>query len=356
MVSPPPQLERLRVRVDAALTGYLDAALPRLTELHPSLDPLAEELRSFILGAGKRVRPALLLTGYRAGGGDDIDDVLGPALALELLHTCALLHDDIIDAAPTRRGRTSAHVRFSREHRAAGWAGDSDLHGAAVAILLGDLAFVQADELFLSATVPADRLLTALSRFATMREEVMAGQYLDLYAAASRSMSRELAITVATTKSGRYSVARPLELGAVLAGADDEVVAGLVRVGEPLGRAFQIRDDVLGVFGSEQVTGKSIASDLREGKRTLLIAETAARLPDEDVAVLESLLGDPMLDQAGVQQIRALLRESGGLEATLAYVDDAVTSALDELDRLELAADAAGTLRAMAEYLRDRQA
>lgn len=356
MVSPPPELERLRMRVDEALAGYLDVALPRLTGLHPSLDPLAAELRAFVLGGGKRVRPALLLTGYRAGGGDDIDAVLGPALALELLHTCALIHDDIIDAAPTRRSRTSAHVHFAREHRTAGWAGDSDLHGVAVAILLGDLAFVQADELFLSATVPADRLLAALSRFATMREEVMAGQYLDLYAAASRSMSRELAITVATTKSGRYSVARPLELGAVLAGADDEVIAGLVRVGEPLGRAFQVRDDVLGVFGSEQVTGKSIASDLREGKRTLLIAEAAARLPEKDVAVLESLLGDPTLDPAGVQRIRMLLRDSGGLEATLAYVDDAVTSALAELDRMALAPDATATLRAMAEYLRDRQA
>jgi geranylgeranyl diphosphate synthase, type I len=356
--TPPASLSRLRARIDAALAAYLDEALPRIVALHDGLAPLAAELREFVVGGGKRVRPALLLTGFRAGGGPDVDldDAMGPALALELLHTCALLHDDIIDAAPTRRGRPTTHVTFAAAHRDAGWAGDADLHGTAVAILLGDLAFVQADELFLTAGVPADRLLAGLRRFTLLREEVMAGQVVDLQAAASRTTSRDLALAVATYKSGRYSVARPLEVGAVLAGADDALVAGLHAVGDPLGRAFQVRDDLLGVFGSHDETGKSVVGDLVEGKRTLLVAETAVRLDGEDLATFERLLGSADLDAAGAEVLRDLMRRSGGLAATEAYVEAEVSRALEALDTLDVDDTARTTLAEMAAYLGDRSA
>jgi geranylgeranyl diphosphate synthase type I len=353
--TPPAALTALAARVDAALDGYLDRALPRLVGLHGSLAPLADELRAFVTVGGKRIRPALLLLGYRAAGADDLDDVTGPALALELLHTCALLHDDIIDAAPTRRGRETTHLRFAREHREAGWAGDSAAFGEAVAILLGDLAFVQADELFLGARVPAERLLEGLRLFTVLREEVMAGQYVDLHAATARVTSRELALAVATYKSGRYSVARPLEIGAVLAGAPDELVTGLTRVGGPLGRAFQVRDDLLGVFGDEHETGKSVGGDLAEGKRTLLVAETAARLGGDDLATFERLLGDPDLDADGAATLRDLMRRSGGLEATAAYVEEAVREARTELAGLHVPDDVAAALAGMADFIRDRR-
>jgi geranylgeranyl diphosphate synthase type I len=356
MSATPPSLAALRVSVDAALAEYLDEALPRLPALHPSLAPLADELRAFVLDGGKRIRPALLLVGYRAAGGDDVERVLGPAIALELLHTCALLHDDIIDAAATRRGRETTHLRFAREHRESGWAGDPELHGAGVAILLGDLAFVQADEVFLRAEVPADRLLAGFRRFTLLREEVMAGQYVDLYAAASRTTSRDLALTVATFKSGRYSVARPLEIGALLAGAGDDLVAGLAAVGGPLGRAFQVRDDVLGVFGEEEVTGKSAAGDLVEGKRTLLVAETAARLDDAGRARLEAALGDPALTADEADGVRALMRDSGGLAATEEYVDAAVAEARAALEALPVTTAGREALEEMTTFLAARDA
>ena len=355
MSSATARLEDLRERVDRELAAYLDRALPRLTALHGALEPLAAELRAFVLGGGKRIRPSLLLVGHRAAGGDT-DDVVGPALALELLHTCALLHDDIIDAAPTRRGRPTTHRIFAGRHRDAGWSGDAGQYGEAVAILLGDLAFVQADELFLEATVPAERLLAGMRTFCVLREEVMAGQYLDLHAAASRTTSAEVALAVATMKSARYSVARPLQLGAILAGAPTELVDGLGRVGEPLGRAFQVRDDLLGVFGSEAETGKSAASDLAEGKRTLLVAETARRLGDAERSELEAALGDPALDEPTAERVRQLMVESGGRAAAEAYVEGAVADALRELDGLSLADGSAGTLRALARFLGDRSA
>ncbi len=349
--SPAPQvLDQLRRRVDAALATALDQLLPRVEELHPSMVPLTDELRTFSAG-GKRIRPALLLLGFEAAGGRRLDAVEGPALALELLHTCALLHDDVIDQAPTRRGRPSVHEAFAARHAERGWQGDADAYGRAIAILLGDLAFVHADELFLSAKVPDQALLAAFRRFTLLREEVMAGQALDLHAATVRSTDRELALRVATLKSGRYSVARPLEIGAVLAGADDELLAGLHAFGDPLGRAFQLADDLLGVFGDAGTTGKSASSDLAEGKRTLLVAEAWARLDAEGRARLEAGLGRSDLDEAAAEDLRTLLEDCGARAATEQEIDRSSSAARAALDGLTLPPAARDGLRAVADYL-----
>jgi geranylgeranyl diphosphate synthase, type I len=353
LAAPPPVLTTLRAEIDASLTTALDRLLPRLAARHATLVAVTDELRAFVAG-GKRVRPALLLLGFEAAGQRDRGDVHGPALSLELLHTCALAHDDVIDRAPTRRGRPTVHHSFAQRHRDARWAGDPVAYGDAVAILLGDLAFVQADELFLEAQVPAGALLAGLARFTLLREEVMAGQYLDLHAATSRTTDRDLALTIATLKSGRYSVARPLEIGALLAGADDELVDGLRRFGDPLGRAFQVRDDLLGIFGEEAATGKSAASDLAEGKRTLLIAEAMARLEGPERLRLEAGLGDPDLDAARAAELRNLLERCGARAATEDYVREAVAEADAVLADLDLPEPVATGLADLARYLGDR--
>jgi geranylgeranyl diphosphate synthase type I len=346
-------LAALRPRIDAALDAVLAEALPRLTAAHPSLAPHAEELRAFLAG-GKRIRPALLLLGFQAAGGQRLDAVEGPAVALELLHACALLHDDVIDQAPQRRGRPSAHEAFAAQHRTAGWLGDPQAYGRAVAILLGDLAFVLADERFLAATVPQPALLAAFRRFTVLREEVMIGQALDLHAATARLTDRDLALEVATLKSGRYSVARPLELGAVLGGGDEALLAGLLAFGDPLGRAFQLADDLLGVFGDPSTTGKSTSSDLAEGKRTLLIAEAAARLDHAGRTELEAALGDVALSETTVERVRQLLLDSGAVAAVRAEIDRSIAAAEVALVGMDLPAAARSALAEVARYLGDR--
>ena len=353
MRQPPAVLRDLRTEVDAALTDALDRVLPRLTSLHPDLDAVAEELREF-MADGKRIRPSLLLLGYEAAGGNVREAVRGPALALEFLHTCALVHDDLIDRATTRRGRPTVNRSFASRHEAQGWAGNADSYGDAVAILVGDLAFVQADELFLEAEVGDRELLGAFRRFTTMREEVMAGQFLDLHAATVRSTDRALALTVASLKSGRYSVARPLEIGAALAGAPEELLADLGAVGDPLGRAFQVRDDLLGIFGEEALTGKSSWSDLAEGKRTLLITEAAAALDEDGRAELEAGLGDPDLDVRSAARLRSLIEASGARGKAEAYIDRSVEEARQALDELGLPAGPSAAILQMASYLADR--
>lgn len=356
MADVPPTLARLAARVDDALRPAVRPALERVRTLHPSLGPWVDELDGMLAAGGKRLRPALLLLGHTAVSDDDVDAVLSPALALELLHTCALLHDDLLDDADTRRGRTTAHVSFAAQHVAKGWAGDADRYGAAAAVLVGDLAFVVADELFLAAEVPADRLLAGLRQFTLLREEVMAGQALDVQAAAARLTDRDLALTIATAKSGRYSVARPLEIGALLGGATAQDAAALAEAAEPLGRAFQVRDDLLGVFGDTDTTGKSAAGDLREGKRTLLVAEAMARLDGPRRAELQGLLGDPDLDESDVARARELLASSGAVEVVRDWIDDAVDRGLAAMDVLDIDADVRATLRDVGAWLVGRTA
>jgi len=347
----------LRASVDRGLASFLRRSLPRLVSLHPALQPAADELEAFVLGGGKRLRPVCLLLGHRAAGGMH-ERVMGPALALELLHTCALIHDDVIDDADTRRGRASVQRRFAADHRARGWHGEASAFGTSAAVLLGDLAFVLADELFLDADVPSDTLVDALRLFTTMREEVMAGQYLDVVAAheGGGGDGGELALRIAALKSGRYTIARPLQLGAVLAGGGDALIEDLFRFGEPLGQAFQIRDDVLGVFGAVEATGKSRDSDLREGKRTLLVAETSARLARDDARRFHALLGRADLTAVEADELRTLMRGSGGVEATVAMVDRLRDEALTAMRRLDVDEDTRGTLEQLARFVVDRQA
>lgn len=349
------ELDRLRETVEAALRDHLDQVLPRLVELHPALVEVADELRAFVLGGGKRLRPLFVLAGHRAAGGSDPEVVMGAALAVELLHTCALLHDDVIDSAVTRRGRPSAHVHFARRHREEGWHGSDEGYGRAVAILLGDLAFAHADSLLRTCRVAPARLLEGWDVFTTLREEVTAGQYLDLYAAHSGRTDTELALTVASYKAGRYTVARPLQLGATLAGAGSVLVEGLLRFGLPLGQAFQLRDDVLGAFGTEQDTGKPVAGDLAEGKRTLLVAETAQRLEGERRARFERLVATGARASRDVRVVQAFMRDSGGLAATERRIEELARQAREVLGTLDISADAARLLENLARGLTDRR-
>jgi len=337
--------------IEHALAGALSELAAELTAIDPALAEAGDALVEANVD-GKRLRPALVCWAHAAhatgaGGANDADGdgpadwdravraVLGPAVALELVHSCALIHDDVIDRSDTRRGRPSLHARFAAQHDA-GWTGTAADHGRSVAILLGDVALVAADAHLLRADVEPDALRRAHDAFTRLRIEVMAGQFLDVDAAARGHAGRERALRIATLKSGRYSVARPLELGALLAGADDATARALRDVGDPLGVAFQLGDDLLGVFGDPAETGKPVASDLAEGKRTLLVAETLARADATARAELEEALGDPALDAATAERLRGIVIGSGARAAVEGEIRTLVGRARSAIDALPL--------------------
>ena len=371
-VSSLPAVLRHAPAVDAAIGTELDRLADDLRRIDPGLAPAAEALVDAAQG-GKRLRGALVCWSYaaHAGPGARAEDVLGAAVAVELVHLSALVHDDIIDRSATRRGRPSTHARFAAAHAASGASSQAAAeHGRNVAILLGDVLLAAAPEPLRKCRVRPDVLGHAHAALVRLQVEVMAGQFLDVDAAARRVGDPDRALTIATLKSGRYSVSRPLELGALLAGADPDVAARLLEVGDPLGIAFQLRDDLLGVFGDPAVTGKPAGSDLVEGKRTLLVAETLARLgrdggrderhdaghgkEPQAREAFEAALGAADLDHAAVAALTATIEGCGAREAVEAHVTRCASQAVEAIGQLPLDDEDRQALRDLAIWMTTR--
>ena len=330
-------------RVQSQLDGFLAGRRARLEATGPETTPLLAEAAAFLAG-GKRLRPAFCLAGWRAAGGDPGDErVVAAAAALELLHASALMHDDLIDDSDTRRGRPATHHVFAAVHREAGWQGDPGRFGAAAALLLGDLLLTWSHEMLRSCGLDPAVVSAASAEFDVCTTEVVSGQYLDLVTQASATTSEEAALRVLASKSAAYTVVRPLRVGAALAGGAVEVLDALTAFGVPVGTAFQLRDDVLGVFGDPGRTGKPAGDDLREGKRTVLLARTVERADEAGRALVDRLVGRPDLDDEGLRRLRELIVGSGALASVEQTIAAAEREALAALETLPPATDADAT-------------
>jgi geranylgeranyl diphosphate synthase type I len=327
--------EAYRLRIDAALAEFAAQKQAELAGISQDLEVFVDAAADYVAG-GKRLRALFCRAGWLVAGGDpDLDHFDHAAASLEWLQGSALAHDDLMDGSDTRRGRPSLHRQFERLHGARRFAGEAEHFGASVAILLGDLMLSWVDEQFRSSGLP--RVLEALPWLDLCKTEVAAGQYLDVLAQARGSVSVEQAMVVVQLKSAKYTVERPLHLGAALAGADVSLMTALSELAVPLGEAFQLRDDVLGVFGDPAITGKPAGDDLREGKQTVLVAKAAALGSEADREAIRTLLGTA----DGVVELTALIERTGALDAVEA-----------EIRRLEEVADTAlATLPGKAEEI-----
>jgi geranylgeranyl diphosphate synthase type I len=344
-------LDRLRDAVTAALADFLDRQRAVLTGMDPALTPMVDEVRAFASG-GKRLRPAFAYWGWRGGSNgstaEDDATVLRAVAALEFVHASALVHDDVMDGATTRRGRPAAHIGFAARHAAEALTGDGDVFGTGAAILIGDLALVWSDELLRTSGLSAEALARVRPVWDTMRTEVTAGQYLDLLRAAGGLPGPEGALAVARYKSAGYTVQRPLQLGAAIAGAGPDVMAACTAIGLPLGEAFQLRDDVLGVFGDPGVTGKSVDDDLREGKQTLLIALAEEATDGSGRDLLAEHLGNPASGPEEFEALRGLLDSTGARSRVEQRITEQTEQARAAIAAAPLAADARAALDALA--------
>ena len=331
-------------RIQKALDGFLADHEPKLRAMGEELAPMTEEVAQFLSG-GKRLRPRFCFWGHLGAGGLDSDEIVQAAAALELFQACAIIHDDVMDGSDTRRGRPAVHRRFADLHAEEGWEGSADAFGNGAAILLGDLCLAWADEQLMSSGIVNPE---ARHVFDTMRAELMAGQYLDLLEQVRGHSTVESALRVARFKSAKYTIVEPLHLGGCLASASPEVLGTYTAYGMPLGEAFQLRDDLLGVFGDPSVTGKPAGDDLREGKRTALVALALERATDSQAALVRRLLGDPALDPAGVEALQGVLIETGAVDRVEDLISDRTAQALAALDDTAVAAEAVTVLRQLA--------
>lgn len=305
-----------RAALEDALRHYLDRRLRDAERVDGVFgQDLAGTTVRFTLDGGKRMRPLLAWWGWVSGGGATAGEQARSALqacaALELIQTCALVHDDVMDGSPTRRGRPSLHAAYTCEHRRDGLVGEPRRYGEALAVLVGDLALVWADDMLCEALAGVSEPERARAVWRDVRTEIMAGQFLDLRTQARRERSEEAVLRVDLLKTASYSVERPLHLGAAMAGAGPAVVEALRGYGRDVGTAFQLRDDLLGVYGDSARTGKPVGEDIREGKCTLLLV-TGTRLAEEqgDTAALRllDLVGVPGADVDPDQVARVLDR------------------------------------------------
>ena len=341
--------ESIAAEVSAQLEAFLAEKAAEFEAISPDATAIGEALIEFTRG-GKRIRPVLLWWGFQLAGGDvrpttgtdagttgagagpttgtaaDVTAGLAQAAgSLELLHAAALIHDDVIDNSDTRRGRPALHRQFEARHQRSGFHGDGASFGVSASIVIGDICLALSEELFERSQETLGGSRPARELRGTVRRDVMVGQYLDVLAEViplDDDRIADRAWEVLSFKSAKYSVEQPLLLGAALTGADEDLLAEISGFGLPLGQAFQLRDDVLGIAGDPQATGKPAGDDIREGKRTVLIAETAARISADQLEVLASRLGVPDLTDTEVAECVDMITDSGGLSAVESFIAD----------------------------------
>jgi geranylgeranyl diphosphate synthase, type I len=398
-------LGRIRAEVARALEAFIARQREALGAVGDDLLPCLDAMEGLLAG-GKRLRPAFCYWGWRAAGGRDCPEIYTAAAALELLQASALVHDDVMDASDTRRGRPAVHRQFASRFaagklgpaarfRSAGRAGppgrpgatgppgSAEQFGLGAAILIGDMLLAWTDEMYHASGFAPDVLAYGQPALNAMRTEVAAGQYLDLLSQVSHNTSVRAALRVVTYKTAKYTIERPLQLGAALAAgaqaADAQAAAGAsqerpgrrsaaadpsttaaieavcAEYGIPLGIAFQLRDDVLGVFGDPARTGKPISGDISEGKRTVLMAIARERASKSQARVLDRHLGDRNLTEAAAARVKAVLTETGAVAECEALIGASVKEAVSALDGAPITSEAKAALSALAVTATDRE-
>jgi len=332
-VANPLDTNQLRERIARTLSAFIAEHRAIMIDISPDTAPLVDSLDQLVAG-GKRLRPAFAYWGFLAGGGKDSEEIVRACAALEFLQACALVHDDVMDNSDMRRGAPAVHKQFEAIHSEGNWLSDGPRFGAGAAILIGDLALSWADELIFTSGLTSDSISRANEIYHVMRTELMAGQYLDLLEQVRGKITVEQSATVIRFKSAKYTIERPLLMGAAISNAAPNVVSALSTYGLSLGEAFQLRDDILGVFGNSETTGKPTGDDLREGKQTMLIARARELGTAEQIALIESSLGNQNLTESAVRDVQQALIDSGVHDDIEKRISSQLAVALDAISNL----------------------
>lgn len=335
-------------QVRAHIEALVDAQMGRWSQDggDPSVQDVLAKYQEMALSGGKRLRPGFAYWAFEGAGGDRSNPAIADAaVAVELLHTFALVHDDVMDQADTRRGIETIHVTYADRHRSLDLRGSADHYGESIAILMGDLAFAHAALLMTKVPTPCPEI------FFAMCAELMVGQYLDIETSARGPQpGREIAGQITELKTARYTVEGPLLMGAAVAGRVDELRPHLAAYGRPLGHAFQLRDDLLGAFGDPAKTGKPVGDDLAQGKVTRLV-ELGLRDSDGAGSELLQRLGSPAMVPGDVERAQDLLRSCGAVDDVETRIEQLVVEATEAIGRAPLTAEIRDVLVAAAQLI-----
>ena len=347
-------LSWFKKEIDWQISLFLKAKRQELAEISSEAVELAGEIDRFVSSGGRRVRPAFVYSGYIAAEGKAHDAILYASMCVEFLHTFALIHDDIIDRSETRRGKKTSHKAFEDLHRSKKLFGDRSQFSLSAAILAGDLAAAFAEDILTTAPFPQERLRRARSIFDQMKAQVIAGEYLDVLGGYKAKLSEEEVLNILEYKTAKYTVERPLQIGAVLAGAELPILETFTAYGIPLGQAFQLQDDILGTFGDPKEIGKPTDSDIREGKKTVLVAKAYEWASPKQRKLMSRLIGNPKLKHEEVGQVREIIYNVGAYQYAVSLSHKLIEQAKEALLRAKLDDDGKRYLLAAADYLLSR--
>ncbi len=339
---------------DKQLLAFLAAKKIEAAEINPEAAVLVEEIIRFSESGGKRVRPAFLYSGYVAAGGKSFEAILYTSMAVELLHVFALIHDDIIDNSDLRRGEPTTHKQFEKIHKDKKLLGDKKEYALSSAILAGDLALSFAEEILTTAPFPQERVRRARHFFDQMKEQVLYGEYLDVLGGYRKSLTEDEVLQILDYKTAKYTVERPLHIGAMLAGAEYNLIEMFSRYGIPFGQAFQMQDDIVGTFGSEAEIGKPADSDIKEGKKTLLLARAYQQATREEKKTLDKIVGNKNVSEKEIEQVRSIMKRTGSYDYCVGLAKKLLQQAREVVIDKKLTEEGKWYLLAAVEYLEER--
>lgn len=347
-------LNWFRKEFDKQLLAFLSAKRVEAAEINPEAAVLVDEIIRFSENGGKRVRPAFMYSGYAAAGGKAFEAILYTSMSVELLHTFALIHDDIIDNSDLRRGELTTHKQFEKIHKDKKLLGDKKEYALSSAILTGDLALSFAEEILTTAPFPQERVRRARYFFDQMKVQVLYGEYLDVLGGYRKSLTEDEVLQILDYKTAKYTVERPLHIGAMLAGAEYSLIETFSRYGIPFGQAFQMQDDIVGTFGDEKEIGKPADSDIKEGKKTLLLARAYDQASSEEKKTLDRVVGNKTASKSEIDQVRSIMKKTGSYDYCVGLAKKLLQQARDVVIDKKLTEEGKWYLLAAVEYLEER--
>lgn len=343
-------LSKFKEKLDLELKKYLDEKVEEAKRIDPQATKLVKAVRRMVLAGGKRLRPAFMYYGYKAAGGNDEEAIIYTCQSIELLHAYLLIHDDIIDNSDLRRGQPTVHKFFERSNTSL-----TRNFGVNAAILAGDYASTFAQEILSRSPFSDHEIRRARKILDQLLLEVIAGEFVDVLSGLKPQSSWEEQEKILEYKAARYTIVRPLHLGAALADAHDEIFNTFTAYGIPLGKAFQIQDDILGMFGDEEKLGKPADSDIKEGKKTYLILKALEEANNEQRRVLQKTVGNIDARDDEIDAVRQIVKETGAYDFAVRAAKKLIREAKAALDGVEIEKESQEYLLGIADYMLQRE-
>jgi geranylgeranyl diphosphate synthase type I len=343
----------LKSKIDKEIELFFDCKIKQVKDQKKpdELLEMVENLRDFVLRSGKRIRPILFYCGYVIAGGKDKEKILRAASSIELIHSFLLIHDDIIDQDDFRHGGLSMHCEYRKKCKNE----DSKHFEISMAIIVGDLAYSFGCEVLSELDLSPDLKIKAINKINQIISNTAAGEAADVVLSVNSDFGVDKIIEMQKYKTAKYTIEGPLHLGAVLAGADNEFLKSLSRFAIPLGVAFQIQDDIIGIFGDEKKIGKPVGSDIIEGKKTLLVAKALEVANEKQKNIILSALGNKEINFDDIEDVRKIIKETKSLEYSKIQTEKLIEFSKKHLEEIKASNECKEFLSSLADFIVKRE-